>query len=378
MCICLRKNVSSSLCTTDSGALTRRAPVGRVRHVLHEYPTLQLQSGLAALVHLERLASILGLVHVNLLAAEKDFLEQVHAVLALVLLVVRIALEHSVSTVKQKFTKGFDAVVLPILDLCLEVLDGLLTILSVERSVGAVQDRRDCLNGQSEIFLEWLAQVALVSQLLRKRTLDKTSPPLEKKAHLEQQRIFGQPLKRLEEKRGQVSRRFNHLPDFGRTTCEPQLVEFAHRRLFAASLILNEGLIYAEGLHSSGLGGDLSVCVEQASPVLIDLMLSVRLFNTNEEAALEFEQLVQVQENVVDRIARYDSGLANVTRESLEQLQMLDICALSAHKLVENVLPMGALGTRDHACAIIIAVERGKQASLDKHVDDPANLSDNL
>ena len=69
----------------------------------------------------------------------------------------------------------------------------------------------------------------------------------------------------------------------------------------------------------------------------------VCLFDTDEESALEVEEGVQVQEDVVDLISADDALFFYEFLEFLQKLEMLDVCALGLDQLVDEVLSVGAL-----------------------------------
>jgi hypothetical protein len=76
--------------------------------------------------------------------------------------------------------------------------------------------------------------------------------------------------------------------------------------------------------------------------------LGVGLLDADEETALEIEEGVEVEEDVVDLVAADDAPLLDQFLEFLEEFEMLDVGALRLDQLVDDVLALGALGGAGH------------------------------
>lgn len=82
-------------------------------------------------------------------------------------------------------------------------------------------------------------------------------------------------------------------------------------------------------------------------PVLLLGRHRIRLLDADEEAALEVEQRIEVQEDVVDLVAADDALLLDQLLELLQELEVLHVRALRLDHLVDDVLALGALDARE-------------------------------
>ena len=73
-------------------------------------------------------------------------------------------------------------------------------------------------------------------------------------------------------------------------------------------------------------------------------MLCVGLFDADQEAALEVEEGVEIEEDVVHLVTTNDTPFFYQLLELLQQLQMLYVGTLRLDQLVDDVLALGALG----------------------------------
>jgi len=136
--------------------------------ILHEDAALELQLRLSVFGD-ERPCRhfVLGLVDVNLLAAEQDHLEEVDLVLAL--LVLRghaLALEHRVLSIEEQIAESFNPVAFPVLDERLQLFYSLDTLLAGDGIIGALEDGRCRFDAAGDVVTAPFVQVTLVAQLL--------------------------------------------------------------------------------------------------------------------------------------------------------------------------------------------------------------------
>ena len=71
--------------------------------------------------------------------------------------------------------------------------------------------------------------------------------------------------------------------------------------------------------------------------------LRIGLLNADQETALEVEEGVQVQEDVVDLVSANDSLFLHKLLEHLQQLQMLDVSAFSLDQFINDVFSLCSL-----------------------------------
>jgi hypothetical protein len=134
-----------------------------------------------------------------------------------------------------------------------------------------------------------------------------------------QKGVLGQSLEGFQQERCEQGWRLDHLPHLGRSARLLKLIEFAHGDLLAFLLVCNVRLVDLEGL---------LVEHKQIAPILLRGWLCVGLLDADEEAALEVEKRVEVQEDVVHLVTADDALFLDELLEFLQQLEMLDVGAL--------------------------------------------------
>ena len=107
---------------------------------------------------------------------------------------------------------------------------------------------------------------------------------------------------------------------------------------------------------------------KEVSPILLGGGLSVCLLDTDEKAALEIEESVEVEEDVVDLVSADDALLFDELLEFLQELEMLDVGALGLDQLFNDVFSLGALAQDGRV--VEVGGGRVDLAHLDERVED--------
>ena len=178
-------------------------------------------------------------------------------------------------------------------------------------------------------------------------------------AYRKKQRILCQSLERLQQKRCEYCGRLDHLAHFRCSARLSELLEFALCDLLAPLLVGNVRLVDLESI---------LVQYKEVSPILLGGGLSVCLLDTDEEAALEIEESVEVEEDVVDLVSANDALLFDELLEFLQKLEMLHVGALGLDQLFNDVFSLGALAQDGRV--VEVGGGRVDLAHLDERVED--------
>ena len=111
------------------------------------------------------------------------------------------------------------------------------------------------------------------------------------------------------------------------------------------------GVVADDGLLAFALVGDVGLVDfegfaiedEELAPVLLGFGEEVGLLDADEEAALEVEQGVEVEEDVVHGVAGDDAFFFHEVFEGLQELEVLDVGPFGGDELGDDVLALGAL-----------------------------------
>lgn len=280
-------------------------------NISHKDATLKLQLGvLVPNLGSRRLGLVLlvlALVGSDLLAAEQDALEQVDLV---VLLLLAFAGDHSVDTMLQEFTELVDTVVLPVVDAVHEILEGLVEQIAVDSLVCLLQ----CALSGSDTCVQVEALIlkfALLAEILQEqRVLDETLHGLEQET-VEGVEIAGD-----------------------RVVGGADLVKVVLGELGGFALVGDKGLVDVERVLK---------CDKRVAPLLVLLWYRVGRLNADEEAALDVENGIDVEENLVDDIAVDNAPLLERLLEVVQVLEILDVLALGVDELTDNVVAVAEL-----------------------------------
>lgn len=149
------------------------------------------------------------------------------------------------------------------------------------------------------------------------------------------------------------------------------LVENLVRNLRRFALVGDEGLIDAEKLF---------VCNKRLAPSLRDRRHGVCGLDSNQEAALKIEDGVDVEENLMDNVARNHSLLLQGLLQVVQILQILDIFSFGIDKFLDDVISIchfGA-GTGLSRLAIGIGLQLKEVSALFRKVKNVVNDLGNL
>ncbi|KAI6804452.1 hypothetical protein KC361_g249 [Hortaea werneckii] len=163
-------------------------------------------------------------------------------------------------------------------------------LLSINRRVRSLQNRLSRFLALQQISLSIFIQVALLVKIR------------------EQQGVLGEALEGLHEERREGGRGLDDLNHFAITAGGSELRVFLRHSALASPLVRDVGFVDAERI---------AVENEKTTPILFVFGEGISLFDADEEAALEIEEGVEVEEDRVYRVAWDDAARFDQRFEAL-------------------------------------------------------------